>query len=99
LADPNLMAEAREALAEISQALQLEYGFSAEEMDSWVNTVIEHTNNDFVRDTTARSAADPVRKLQRDDRLLGPTRLCLKHGVEPKALLLGIGRLSLPELK
>jgi hypothetical protein len=91
LADARLMAEARAALAEISQALELEYGFTAEEMAEWVDTVIEHTNNDVVRDTAARSAADPLRKLKRDDRLLGPALLCLKHGIQPQALIRAIG--------
>ncbi|UUI02363.1 hypothetical protein NP439_20345 [Oceanobacillus jeddahense] len=37
-------------------------------------------------DPLSRHAADPIRKLGPDDRLIAPARLCLKHGIQPKAI-------------
>lgn len=78
LADPLVRAEAEGALAEISEALQLEYGFSPEEMARWNEGVIRQTDNPTLGDTVARHGADPRRKLRRADRLVGP--LLLAHG-------------------
>ncbi|HEY59209.1 MAG TPA: hypothetical protein G4N92_00760 [Anaerolineae bacterium] len=90
LDDPNIHKEAYEALDEVSQALQKEYGFTSEEMNIWVENVISHTDNPSIGDKVIRSAADPARKLKRNDRLVGPALLCRKHDIEPKALIRGI---------
>ena len=91
LADPAIKDEAEGALWEVSQALQHEYGFSPSEMDDWIKGVIEQTNNRTVGDTVVRSAADPLRKLHKDDRLIGPALLCLKNGITPTHLIKAIG--------
>ncbi len=43
-----------------------------------------------VPDPIERNAADPKRKLGRDDRLIGPALLALKHHIYPEGLLAGI---------
>ncbi|NMC54295.1 MAG: hypothetical protein GYA48_11745 [Chloroflexi bacterium] len=91
LADPAVRVEAEGALGEISQALQAEYGFSKAEMDAWIQGVFEQTNNRTVGDSVVRSAADPLRKLHRDDRLIGPALLCMKHSIKPAYLIRAIG--------
>ncbi len=91
LADPWVRDEALGALDEVSAALQGEYGFTAEQMDSWIQNVLEQTNNSTVGDTVVRSAADPLRKLRREDRLIGPALLCLKNGIHPEHLIRAIG--------
>lgn len=90
LADPALRAEAEGALNEVSAALQKEYGFTPEAMAKWVAGVIDQTNNPSIGDTVVRMAADPLRKLQKADRLIGPALLCLKNGVEPAHLVRAI---------
>jgi mannitol-1-phosphate 5-dehydrogenase len=40
-------------------------------------------------DTIARVGRDPVRKLQSDDRLIGPAKLAYRYGVEPTYLIQG----------
>ena len=42
--------------------------------------------NKALGDTVARVAADPLRKLRPNDRLVGAATLCLKHGITPTAL-------------
>lgn len=90
LADPGVRREAEGALDEASRALQAEYGFSAAEMAAWTDGVLEQTNNPALGDTVKRYAADSQRKLGRDDRLLGPTLLALKHDIKPRHIVGGI---------
>lgn len=90
LADDTIRAEALGALGEVSQALQAEYGFTQAEMDGWIEGVLAQTNNPTIGDTVIRSAADPIRKLKRDDRLIGPLMLCRKNGIEADHLLRAI---------
>ena len=40
-------------------------------------------------DTIARVGRDPVRKLQADDRLIGPAKLAYRYGIEPTHLIQG----------
>ena len=42
--------------------------------------------NRALGDTVARVAADPLRKLHPQDRLVGAATLCLKHSILPTAL-------------
>jgi mannitol-1-phosphate 5-dehydrogenase len=86
LHDPEVRAEAEGALAEVSRALQLEYGFGAEEMTHWNENVLRQTDNPTLGDTVARHGADPRRKLRRTDRLVGPALLVHQHHVSPDYL-------------
>ena len=90
LADPKLRAEAEGALNEVSSALQKQYGFIPEAMAKWVEGVLDQTNNPSIGDTVVRMAADPLRKLKKADRLIGPSLLCLENGVEPVHLIRAI---------
>ncbi len=83
LTDPIVRADAEGALAEVSQALGAEYGFSADEMARWVAGVLQQTDNPSLGDLVARHGADPGRKLRRADRLVGPALLARRHGIPP----------------
>ena len=87
LADPEVRARAEGVLDEASRALQAEYGYTVEEMTGWTNNVVTQTNNPVLADTVKRLGADPRRKLKREDRLVGPTLLAYKHGIEPEHLI------------
>lgn len=91
LADMEIKKVAMGALNEVSLALQKEYSFSNQEMNTWINDVIDQTNNPVVNDTVFRSAADPLRKLQMNDRLVGPALLCIKNGIKTDYLSTAIG--------
>ncbi len=86
LHDDHLRAEAEGALDEFSHALQAACGFSAEEMARWTADVIEQIDNPHLGDTVERICADPARKLANADRLVGPARLALQHGIWPHFL-------------
>lgn len=88
--DHDINKIANEALREVGQALQKEYGFNEEEMKEWNREILKNMANPILKDKVARVGADPVRKLKRDDRLTGPALLCRKHGILPYFLAKGI---------
>jgi mannitol-1-phosphate 5-dehydrogenase len=90
VSDPQVRSEAAGVLEEASQALQAEYGFSAGEMAGWVRDVERQSTNPVLGDTVKRLAADPRRKLSREDRLIGPTLLARKHGIGAEHLVRAI---------
>ncbi len=69
------------ALAESRAAVQAGFGFGDGEMDRWVEGVLSQTANPALGDTVARFAADPLRKLRRGDRLVGPLLLAHECGI------------------
>jgi mannitol-1-phosphate 5-dehydrogenase len=91
-ADPEVMEEVNAALGEISIALSAEFGFSDEQMSEWNRTVLMNLTNPLLEDTLERLAADPIRKLGRDDRLVGAALLCKRHGILPYYLTRAIAR-------
>jgi mannitol-1-phosphate 5-dehydrogenase len=82
LADARVRAAAEGALDEAARAVQAEYGFSSADMARWVTDLIRCTDIPALGDTVRRFGADPVRKLRRGDRLIGPALLAHQHGIE-----------------
>ncbi len=76
----------RKAMGEVSHALVAEYGFDATDLADYNTDLMRRFANKALGDTVARVAADPLRKLRPEDRLVGAANLCLKHGVTPSAL-------------
>ena len=81
LADAGVRAAAEGALDEAARAVQAEYGFSAQDMARWVADLIRRTDIPALGDTVRRFGADPLRKLRRGDRLIGPALLAHQHGI------------------
>ena len=86
LADAWVSGEVAAALAEVRLALQAEYDLSPEDMARWFDSVPDRVNNSGLADKVARLAADPRRKLKRDDRLVGPALMARHHGIRPAHL-------------
>ncbi len=88
--DKAILAVAQKAAAETSLALVAEFGFDPEEQKEWTNAAFAKFKDKNIPDPIERNGADPERKLGRDDRLIGPALLALKHGIYPEGLLAGI---------
>lgn len=88
--DEEILAVARQAATETCRAQVAEFGFDAKEQEEWVNTAFLKFSDRNIPDLIERNGADPVRKLGRDDRLIGPALLAMKHGIHPEGLLTGI---------
>ena len=85
-ADSQVAEVCREALGEVVPALAAEYGFSLADLTAFAEDLLSRFANRALGDTVARVAADPLRKLRPEDRLVGAANLCLKHGKEAGAL-------------
>ncbi len=73
----------RGAMYESSASLAAEYGFTLDELHRYCDNLMARFANPALGDTTARVAADPIRKLRPTDRLIGAANLCLKHDISP----------------
>lgn len=80
-------AEAGEALARAHGGDEAGRATIRSECAALVASLMRRYRNRALRDPVARVARDPWRKLAVDDRLVGAARLCLRHGVEPIAIV------------
>ncbi len=88
--DPLIAPVAELAGAEASHGLIAQFGFDPAEQARWAADAVAKFRDLDIPDPIARNAADPARKLARDDRLVGPALLSLAHGRVPEALAQGI---------
>lgn len=72
---------------ESCQAQIEEFGFDKNEQEEWMNAAFAKFRDKNIPDPIERNAADPVRKLARSDRLIGPALLAVKHGIDPTGLI------------
>lgn len=90
LEDPFVRPWLDRALDEACQALIAEHGFEPQALSEHVRDLLQRFANRALADPIERLARDPVRKLAPDDRLVGAARLAERHGIQPRALALGI---------
>lgn len=76
------------AMLEAQRALQYKHG-RALHYGAMINEILASFSNAALMDTVARVGRDPVRKLQSDDRLIGPAKLAYRYGVETTYLIQG----------
>ncbi|GEO11837.1 hypothetical protein [Segetibacter aerophilus] len=88
--DAEILETARKAADESCRAQIAEFGFDANEQNEWMMAALAKFADKNIPDPIERNAADPARKLGRDDRLIGPALLALKHNIHPIGLLAGI---------
>ncbi len=84
--DPELVAEARAAYHEVAPALCARYGFDPEDQLRFAESAIVKYQKREIVDPIERNTRDPIRKLARHDRLVGPACLAFDHGTQPAAL-------------
>ena len=90
ISHPVIRAVVRGALEESGAALVKKHGFKKEEHEKYIDKIEERFRNKAVKDEVARVARQPLRKLGREDRLVGPTWMAKEQGVEVKHLPVGI---------
>ena len=88
--DPRISAIALQAGQESSAALVAAYGFEPAEQKEWCERALTKYQDRTIRDPIERNARDPVRKLGRFERLLGPINLCKEHDLPHESLLVGV---------
>lgn len=78
------------AMVESSIALSLEHDLPLVELLEHLENITYRFSNRMLGITVERLGADPLRKLSENDRLVGPAKLCVKHGIRPVYLCVGI---------
>lgn len=85
-ADPEIAAVAARAIGDVCLVLAAEYGFGPTMLSVFADDLQQRFTNRALGDTVARVAADPLRKLRPEDRLIGAATLCQKHNIQSTAL-------------
>lgn len=75
---------------ETATALSKKHHFPFEEQWAFTRTSLHKLQDRNIVDYIERNARDPMRKLGKDDRLVGSARLCLEYGVKPDSLAVAI---------
>lgn len=75
---------------ETATALSRKHEFPYEEQWAFTRTSLKKLQDRNIVDYIERNARDPMRKLGKDDRLVGSARLCLEYGVKPENLAVAI---------
>ena len=93
IADPEIYAATRAAMRASAEALCRVYGEGLRtELDEHIADLLARFANKALGDTVARVAADPIRKLRRDDRLIGAALMCEANGVDTAPFVEAIAR-------
>ncbi len=82
--DPMVRRVVEGAGRESCAALTRKHGLDADALIAHVEDLVSRYHNTALADQIARVGRDPVRKLGRDDRLIGAARLCVAQGIEPR---------------
>ncbi len=88
--DPQILALARGVCAESGAALVRRHGFDPDEQRAFAEGCLAKYQDRTIADPVERNARDPLRKLGRHDRLVGPACLCLEYGIAPEHLATAI---------
>lgn len=87
LADHEVAEVAREVLSETSKVLVTRHALDPVAHGLYVEKTLVRLANDAIDDTVERVGREPLRKLSRNERLVGPAALLSEMGTRPTALL------------
>ena len=87
LQDPEVVELTRKVLDETSAVIRAKHSISAGHQESYVAKTLERISNPAIDDYVVRVGRDPLRKLSRTERLIGPAAYFAEHIGEPTALL------------
>jgi len=98
---PEVRAAAEAALRETSAALSAKHGLPEEELAAYREKILGRFANRYLVDEVSRVGREPIRKLGRNDRFVGPAADYAEYvGGVPEALVAAIGsalRFDVPE--
>jgi mannitol-1-phosphate 5-dehydrogenase len=86
IADEVVRADVQEALSESCRALAIKHRLDIAPLGDHAEDLMRRYRNRALGDQIARVAADPVRKLGPNDRLVGAARMCMEFDVDPDHL-------------
>ncbi|MDO5493585.1 MAG: mannitol-1-phosphate 5-dehydrogenase [Nesterenkonia sp.] len=87
LADPQVAAGVAAALEETSALLAAKHGFADEDLADYRATILDRFRNPELPDTVLRVGRQPLRKLSRHERLIGPSAEAAERGLATEGLM------------
>lgn len=91
IGDPEIYEAAKASMMTSAEALVQKFGEGVREnVENNVTDLLERFQNKALKDTVARVGADPVRKLRRNDRIVGAALFAIEQGVDPAPIVKGI---------
>jgi mannitol-1-phosphate 5-dehydrogenase len=84
--DPEIFAQADAATRESAAAVAAKHGFPAQAIEEYRAAFLEQLKSPFLPDEVERVIREPLRKLGREERLVGPAMLACASGEAPQAL-------------
>jgi mannitol-1-phosphate 5-dehydrogenase len=99
MANQEIMKDVRGALEESGAALVKKHGFNAKDHEQYVERVFSRFANPKLHDDVERVGRQPLRKLSKGDRLLGPTAMARAYGLPIDHLVRGIAAALLFDVK
>ncbi|WP_127819378.1 mannitol-1-phosphate 5-dehydrogenase [Microbacterium sp. CPCC 204701] len=91
LADPAIAATVEAALEETSALLEAKHGLDAGDLAVYRATILNRFQNDALPDTVWRVGRQPLRKLSRHERFVGPAAEAAERGLSVDALVDAMG--------
>lgn len=94
IADPSVRSEVEAVLAETSDLLVMKHGFDAATHQEYVDRTLVRFSNPHLPDTPERVGRQPLRKLSRNERLVGPAAALIEASRPADALVRAMGAAS-----
>ncbi len=91
LADSQVHAAVQGVLAETKDLLVAKHDFTEAAQQAYVDKILTRFANPHLPDTTGRVGRQPLRKLSRHERLIGPAAELAERGGNPQHLLATVG--------
>lgn len=91
MADAEIYDAVKASMLTSARALASRFGRDRlADLEAHVAELLERLQNKALMDTVARVGADPVRKLRRNDRIVGAALFALEQGLDPAPIVRGI---------
>lgn len=90
IADPSVSETLRGVWEETGELLVRKHGFDPRDHRKYVGEIRHRFQNPHLTDPVTRVGRSPIRKLGREERLLGPALQLMDRGIQPDHLAVGI---------
>ncbi len=90
LADPAIAASVSAALEETSAVLVAEHGLDPADLAAYRATILERFRNPALVDSVQRVGRQPLRKISRHERFVGPAAMAAERGLPTVALVAAV---------
>ncbi len=90
LADPDIAARVSAALEETSAVLVAEHGLDPDDLAAYRAKILDRFRNPALIDTVQRVGRQPLRKISRNERFIGPAAMAAERGLSADALVAAV---------